>query len=401
MISHPFRLFVQRAAGCLLLVAALQGGTALWAQTPEAEAFRVEYGQAFRLDTLQWNGAGCIDMVLAGDGYTASEQAKLVADIRSCYDYLFRTEPFCRYASWFNLFALHVESAESGISHPGVAGPDGTRHCPEHKSLPLSTVNNFFGSALDAEGLHRLTVCSHERLALRLCRALVPTCRQVGIIANSSEYGGSGGRILVATTNAQSHEVFVHELAHSFANLADEYYAGDWYNAERPNMTHHPDTATVRWHAWLGEPEVGVFAYGRTGRRAEWFKPTVAGPDTRYCKMEQLGKEFCPVCREAIVLRIEQLCNPLRHALPADTLLPLPRRGATTFVLSGLLRGVGDSLHITWRIDGRPVAAGTDRLRLKRRRLKRVRTVQVEVQNRSPYARRREPVYRHTWHVVR
>lgn len=47
------------------------------------------------------------------------------------------------------------------------------------------------------------------------------------ILVNSTKYGGGGGSYAVASINSYSYEIMLHEMGHSIAGLADEYWAGE------------------------------------------------------------------------------------------------------------------------------------------------------------------------------
>jgi hypothetical protein len=56
---------------------------------------------------------------------------------------------------------------------------------------------------------------------------------------NDSEYGGSGGFPAIASIHSSSSELALHEIAHSFADLADEYdsAAPGYPEIEKANTT--------------------------------------------------------------------------------------------------------------------------------------------------------------------
>ena len=363
---------------------------------------------SMRVDTLAYHGRHAIDFVLLGDGYTRADQAQFLRDARRCFGYLFHTSPFDRYRSYFNLYAIAVVSRERGISHPGVRLPDGTRACPEHSPLPLQQRDTYFRLSLDLDGIHRLMGCGNYRGLRRILHRCAPRCHLAGILSNTDEYGGMGGDILLATRNRQSREVFVHEFAHMFGNLADEYFAGDDFFDELPNMTHDSQPTTVRWRRWLDEPGVGIYPYQGTPEAARWYKPTEATQGGAYCKMQVLGRAFCPVCREALVERLHELCNPIGAVTSADSVLAFPpgRHSSLRFRLAELLEARGGHTLIVWRVDGRVAQVGGKRFRLRRPRAGEPapHTVSVSVSDESEFVRSPEHalrhVYKHTWQIV-
>lgn len=366
--------------------------------------FHAAAQQPFRMDTLQYHGKNAIDFVLAGDGYTADEQEKFAADARACTDYLFSVSPFSFYRNFFNVYAFHAVSEESGITHPGVMQGDSCI-CPTTSGIGIVHRNTFFGASLDCGGMHRLMHLAGkggEERAIRLLRDACPTMRQACIISNTPEYGGAGGRLCLATCDYRSNEIFVHELAHSFALLADEYFAGDFYLAEQPNQTRESSPEKVRWHHWLDTEGVGIFPHTGSEKASQWNKPTQASADSRYCKMERLGKEFCPVCREALIESIHASCRPVTAFLPQDTLL-LPEKGDREFALTGLLRPEPDTMKKVWTVDGDTIAQDTCRIKVKKSLLKKKvsHTVELLVTDTTGMVRKASPALTHriTWKI--
>jgi hypothetical protein len=98
-------------------------------------------------------------------------------------------------------------------------------------------------------------------------------------------------------------EILLHEIGHSLGDLGDEYYAGDYYARERPNMTQVTDPELVKWKNWLGYNGVGIYQHCCGGNSHLWHRPHNA------CKMRYLGTSYsyCPVCRETFVFKIIEL----------------------------------------------------------------------------------------------
>ncbi len=59
--------------------------------------------------------ANRIDVVFMGDGYTADERVQFFGDIRRLTDDMFNGDTFRSYLPLFNIWAVYVESVESGI----------------------------------------------------------------------------------------------------------------------------------------------------------------------------------------------------------------------------------------------------------------------------------------------
>lgn len=63
--------------------------------------------------------ANRIDVVFMGDGYTADERDQFFDDIQRLTDDMFNGNTFRSYLPLFNIWALYVESNESGIGYDG------------------------------------------------------------------------------------------------------------------------------------------------------------------------------------------------------------------------------------------------------------------------------------------
>ena len=298
--------------------------------------------QVFPVDTIIKTGPldKRLNLVYLADGYLASEQAKFITDVVAMNDKLFNTVPFKEYKNYFNVFAVKVVSNESGIKHPNTA-PD----CPGIGTHPVSNPANYFGTTFDFGNIHRLVVPGNFALINSVLAANFPEYDQVLMVGNTSFYGGSGGAVATSTTHSSAAEIMIHEIGHSFAGLADEYWAGSQYAGEKPNMTAQSNPALVKWKNWIGTPGIGVFQH--TGGPG-WYKPTTGGT----CKMEALGPAFCSVCKEALIERIHTLISPVDSYFPSNA-GTLNVYGTSGFKLN-LLQPIPNTLKRTWNMDGNP-----------------------------------------------
>jgi hypothetical protein len=182
-----------------------------------------------------------VDLLLISDGYTEAELSKFRADARRLVDALFAEEPFRSRRGDFNVRLLELPSPVSGVHRPNAG---------VFKRTPLGTQYNIFDSER-----YMLTL---DNRALRDAASAAPY-EFIEILANERTYGGGGIFNDHATTSvdsAFSEYVFIHEFAHHFAALADEYYTSDvayetgatdrpepW----EPNITALKDPGTLKW----------------------------------------------------------------------------------------------------------------------------------------------------------
>jgi IgA Peptidase M64/Peptidase M64 N-terminus len=179
-----------------------------------------------------------VDLLLLGDGYGAAEMGKWHADAKRLTDLLFSVSPFRERRSDFNVWALDVPSEGSGVARPS----DGV-----HRRSALRAAYDAFGS--------ERYVLAFDNKRIREAAAAAPY-DVVEIVVNGRKYGGGGIFNLYATVasdNAFTPYVFVHEFGHHFAGLADEYYTSDvayGSTADRPepwelNVT--ANSASPKW----------------------------------------------------------------------------------------------------------------------------------------------------------
>ncbi len=181
-----------------------------------------------------------VDLLILGDGYTASQLPKFEKDARRLVEILFSTSPFKEHRSDFNVWALCPPSPESGISRPSTG---------VHHRTPA-------GATYDAFGSERYILTFQNR-HLRDIASFAPY-EFIEILANDATYGGGGifnDFSTVAADSRWSPYVFVHEFGHQFAGLADEYYTSDVaylppahkFEPWEPNVTALLDPANLKW----------------------------------------------------------------------------------------------------------------------------------------------------------
>lgn len=188
------------------------------------------------------NGAPAhkVDLLLLGDGYTAGETAAFVERAKALTDVLFRTSPFRERRQDFNVWALAPAAKTSGISRPSAG---------VYRDSPLGTRYDAFRS--------ERYVLTFDNSSLRRIASSAPY-DFIEILTNSETYGGGGIYGLWSTAAANNEwapYLFVHEFAHHFAGLADEYYTSavayeaseDILEPYEPNVTALLDPDELKW----------------------------------------------------------------------------------------------------------------------------------------------------------
>lgn len=307
--------------------------------------------QVLQVDTLRYSGNPdkYLNFVVMGDGYTAAQQNTFIADANNTMSLFLNESPWKEYRDYVNVFAIRVISAESGVKHPRTA----TDCSSDPPLLAISNPKNYLGSTFDFFGIHRLVVADSTANIASVLADNFPNYDLALIVANSSRYGGSGGAFSIATVHPLSNQVMIHEAAHTFADLADEYYPGDAFAFEKPNMTQDTSVTTNKWRNWLNTSGVGIYQHCCGGNSSQWYKPN------NNCKMETLSAAFCPVCSEAIVESIHELVDPVVAYVP-ENLLVDTTENVLSFKLTELMKPVPNTLKIDWAFNGSAYAENVD-----------------------------------------
>ena len=273
-----------------------------------------------------------INMVVLGDGFTAAQQGNFIADATTLVNYIFNKSPFDQYKNYFNVYAVKVISAESGVKHPGTA-TDVTEPV-----FPVSNPNNFLGTTFDV-GVHRCVYSNNTNLVTNVLASNVPDFDVAFVLGNSPQYGGCGGTYAFLSNHPNATEIVVHELGHSFGKLADEY----WFSGtgESPNKTQNSNPATIKWKNWVGSENVGIFPYSES---PTWFRPH------EDCEMRFLNREFCAVCRQQLIERVHTLQNPINSFTPSNG-ASISLTGPINFNVNEILP-IPNSLKNTWTLNG-------------------------------------------------
>lgn len=301
------------------------------------------HAQVFAVQDIQVKGDKnkYINIVVLGDGYTENEQQSFVNMATILINDLLSQAPWSNYKNYFNIYAIKVISAESGIKHPNIS-PD----CAG-SMVPTSNPNNFFGTTFDYYGIHRLVVPTDSQKITSVLASNLPEYDIVIVLANTPFYGGSGGSYATVTTYPTAKEIVIHELGHSVGKLADEYYAGDIYNAEKANMTQQSNPNLIKWKNWLNNSPIAIIPHGTSSVSSTWFKPT-----TNACKMEIFNVPFCNVCKENIIENFHLLANPIVNYTPANATTINSLSQLIDFNLTELIKPIPNTLSIKWQLDG-------------------------------------------------
>lgn len=295
-----------------------------------AQMLRSPHSPQWEVDTLMYNGdpSNRIDIVFLGDGYTIDDTALYTDDVQAFLNFMFGSfSPYDEYSTYFNVYKVKVISEESGSDHP-------EWDPPVYRNTALGT---YYG----CEGIDRL-ICADDESVYAAAQS-VPWYDEIGVLVNDPTYGGSGGDYLVTYNGNWGEYVFVHELGHSFAYLADEYLYGD-YPGSVPNCNCDSNSVNPGWQSWIdiSSPGVGTFlgcSYNNL------YRPTYDA-----CMMMSLQTTFCVVCREQTIRSIYELVRGYDEFSPLTDTLTLETSSPQTFELTPLIPN-SHFLEISWFVN--------------------------------------------------
>jgi IgA Peptidase M64 len=263
--------------------------------------------------TSYWN------LVILGDGYQAGQLGQYAVDAQSMVDAIFATPPLDALRRVGNVYRVDVTSTDSGADDPTACGGTG--------ASPRTFFDSRFCGAPD---VRRLLVADAAG-AMAVAGAQVPEWDMVLLLVNSTVYGGSGGPIATTSMAPDAKEIALHEMGHTAFQLADEYdYYRGCFSGETDRNIHPPveptadnvtlssTRAAIKWRLLIRattpvpttvnsdctscDTQASPVPEGTVGafEGAHYHHCKAYRPEYR-CKMYELGRPFCAVCRRRIL----------------------------------------------------------------------------------------------------
>ncbi|KAI9291203.1 hypothetical protein K502DRAFT_368636 [Neoconidiobolus thromboides FSU 785] len=173
-----------------------------------------------------------IDVVFMGDGYTAQQKDSFFSDIQRLTKDMFEGVTFKSWLPLFNIWAIHVDSKESGIGYDG----------------PKDTAFQLTRDAGQLRGIFPLK----PEYAREVCKLTGDyACDYPSIIGNDDFYGGLGGEFVISTKSARTGTVVLrHEMGHNFVDVGEEYDNGQVYDGVNAAQ----ELQSVGWKHWINGP---------------------------------------------------------------------------------------------------------------------------------------------------
>ncbi len=308
--------------------------------------------EIFPVTDIMVNGdnSSRVNIVFLGDGYQQNQMHDYISDVQDVSSALFNTAPYSNYINYFNVYAIEVPSEDSGTDHPATA-PD----CGGYNN-DVFYADTYFDSSFDLYNIHRLLYIQDQSAAFDVLADNMPDWDIIFVMVNTPMYGGAGGTFAVFSRHSTSTEIAIHEIGHSFAGLADEYWAGFNYAGEYANMTANNNPETIKWNAWLYDNDIGIYAHSYPGN--EWYKPH------QNCKMQYLGPPFCSVCVEHTIKSVYEILEPINSYYPENLEVTVPASEIVSFGVDPILN-VPNTLSINWFVDNQLVAENNNSIILE------------------------------------
>ncbi|HEX4816057.1 MAG TPA: M64 family metallopeptidase, partial [Nonomuraea sp.] len=351
---------IAAAGGAAALVGALLTG-AVPATAGSGAGVGVGVGAA-TVVPLQVTGApeDRLNLIILGDGYTAEEMQQFRDDVDRHLNVQWSIEPFRGYRDYFNVYMIEIVSGVSGIS----CDPDDGN---VRRDTPLKL--QYAATCPADPNARGVTFGPGGQQALEQYVSMVPGVtpqnRQTLTMANTSTYGGIGGRNATTTGQApQGPLVTPHELGHSLGGLQDEYpystrnVPGGPHPDTEPTSIHHTRLTAkemraqrAKWWRWLGEESlsggvIGRYESGLTRSSGVW-RPS------EHSIMRWIGYPFDQVGRERMIERISGRRDVARMALASTPADQPVHPGDVLWVET--MHPRFHELTVTWAVNGKPV----------------------------------------------
>lgn len=294
-----------------------------------------------------------LNYVIMADGFTAAEMDAFRTSAETFKDLLLGSSPYVRYADYFNVYRLEIDSNESGVSRPG------------------APVDTALGSELGCFNIGRLLCADNNRANAALAAADPDINFHIRlVVVNTTDYGGGGGFYATTTLHPAAGSVFEHEIGHSFARLNDEYEDAS-ICAQQPGLYGPPGEINTSaqstrgaspWTMWIDAatpvPTTGTTAGVPGMYEGGHYCSTGVWRPTNDSLMRSLNRPMEQINTEQFVRMFHRTVAGFDTVNPATGALALPRDGRIR--LSVIPKTItGTAFAITWRVNGQVVQAPT------------------------------------------
>lgn len=233
-----------------------------------------------------------VDVVIMGDGYGFDDQNEFDDVARSAVDVFKNHKLLGEYFDYHNFVRINLTSKDQGVTGFG-------------RTKETALGGHIAGSVQGQVGVDQ------GKARAMLDQLPSQDGYAIAIVKAGSSGTGGGG---IAAIGGRADDTLVHEWGHAFGGLSDEYSTFTGHRGsprDTVNVSTSDDEKLAPWRHFIeaGVPGVGTYR-GADGRIKGAWKPTSGG-----CTMED-GVQFCPVCREAMVLQIHRRVDPIDAHTP-------------------------------------------------------------------------------------
>jgi hypothetical protein len=274
-----------------------------------------------------------VDLVFLSEGYTSRQLSQFSTDVDNIVQGYFNVSPYKEYKNLYNVWRVEVASNQTGA---GIGG------------RPIDTQ---FGANFGCYNIERL-LCVDEGKVLNYINSIMPSHQadQIVVVVNTSTYGGAGGTVATMSLAPAAIDLALHEVGHSFGQLADEYTNGTCITSEpfEPNVT--TSANGQKWSHWLSASNVDAYEGARYCNNG-MYRPTYDS------MMNHLGVPFYQVNEEALVLRTYDFVNPIDNVSPINSQIELTAGQQQSFYVD-TVEPIPDTIEANWYIDQTLLASG-------------------------------------------
>ena len=327
--------------------------------TEDAFAYRVFDGEIYSVPamvrinysahsgvTLQGRSDGIgADLVIVAEGFTEGDMPWFHHAVDEYIEFMFGYEgEFHFHKNAWNIHRVDLISQQNGSD----------------SNYEVDTKNTALDSGFNCSNIQRL-LCVNTAKTFDVVNSTFPQWDNILVIVNSSTYGGAGYSSGIGTVSLSNsaRDVALHEMAHSFAGLGDEYtYGGSGAPSREPsdaNLTINNNLDTVKWAHWIGTDNVGLYEGGRYVSNGVW-RPTSNS------MMRSLGQPFYAVNKEAWTLAVYEHGGVVLNRLPSQAEVLQKKGQNTQFYIEPLMNRGGQ--NIRWFVNGQALSEFNDHVQI-------------------------------------
>jgi hypothetical protein len=295
-----------------------------------------------------------IDVAFLGDGFvlTSKEQKQLGDWAELCLKVLFADASFEEYGDYFNFHHVRLASAEEGVDE--MLSDEEKAKIDERNKRRRKDKKYEWNTALDCKAAGpQGQVMSDSSLVYKWLAVADRAQQGVGddglviVFAKFGKLGMGGGGI--ANCGRPDKSVTVHEFGHAFVGLLDEYANAPGppsWAIRAPNATTDPENPPWKHFLDAKVKGVDVLEGGATFQKGVW-RPAAS------CAMNSAGNAqgYCPVCREASVLRIYSYIDPIDASSPATETDVDAVEGGDAVLSVVPMQPRKHDLDVTWHVE--------------------------------------------------